>query len=357
MEKENIFEFNQDSSFLIDLRLKNYKSLLSSINNSKNVVPNKEEILTLEGYISDLKNRIKEDDLLNQAEIKSEFYNALNEFIPGIHKLNNKYKTINEIIKNYPKREKLTLRKMIKLYKKKTGYNIGKTSLYYILTKKLKYKYLRTKVKTNRLNDFSSKIRSFIFIKIIIRAIYLKMKIIFLDESNFQIENNHLKVWRNKTELPLFNTYKRGRKNIILSIADNEILLFDFNDGTNKSSDFLDYMKKLISKIGEKELQKYLIIMDNCSIHHTKELRDFYTNNKLKILKIVPYASDFNSVEFVFNLIKQKVYKRVFGSFSKLIPFVKNILDDEDTKKSLINIYIKTMNIYLDFLNNNKHII
>ena len=55
MEKENLFEFNQDSSFLIDLRLRNYNSLVSSIGDLKNVIPNVDEILTLEGYITELK--------------------------------------------------------------------------------------------------------------------------------------------------------------------------------------------------------------------------------------------------------------------------------------------------------------
>ena len=89
MEKDNLFEFNQDSSFLIDLRLRNYNSLVSFIGDLKNVIPNVDEILTQEGYITELKNRISQNDLLNHAEINSEFYNALKEFIPGIIKLKN----------------------------------------------------------------------------------------------------------------------------------------------------------------------------------------------------------------------------------------------------------------------------
>ena len=46
---------------------------MSFIGDLKNVIPNVDEILTLEGYIIELKNRISQNDLLNHAEISSEF--------------------------------------------------------------------------------------------------------------------------------------------------------------------------------------------------------------------------------------------------------------------------------------------
>ena len=126
------------------------------------------------------------------------------------------------------------------------------------------------------------------FIKIIIKAISLKMKIVYIDESNFHLENNHLKVWRNNKDIPFFNTYKRGRKNIILSIEETEVLHFEINNGINKSINFLIYMKKLIERIEIKDLPNYLLIIDNCCIHITKELKYFYNSNKMKVLTIVP---------------------------------------------------------------------
>ena len=72
--------------------------------------------------------------------------------------------------------------------------------LYYVLKNKLYYQFLKTMTKSNKLFSNSSKIKSFIFIKIIIQALSLKMKIIFVDESNFQLENSHLKVWRKRNE-------------------------------------------------------------------------------------------------------------------------------------------------------------
>ena len=58
--------------------------------------------------------------------------------------------------------------------------------------------------------------------------------------------------------------------------------------------------------------------MDNCTIHLTKKLREFYNSKKLKVLIIVQYLSQFNGTEFYFNFIKQKLHKKVFNSFNKI---------------------------------------
>ena len=76
----------------------------------------------------------------------------------------------------------------------------------------------------------------------------------------------------------------------------------------------------------------------------------------MKVLTIVPYKIDFNGVEFFFNYIKQKIYKKVFVSFNKLLPFINDILNDENTKEILNKIFIKTINIYKEFIHNNTDI-
>ena len=94
--------------------------------------------------------------------------------------------------------------------------------------------------------------------------------------------------------------------------------------------------------------------MDNCTIHLTKKLREFYNSKKLKVLTIVPYLSQFNGIEFYFNFIKQKLYKKVFNSFNKIIPFVKDIINDINTEEVLSKIFVKTIRIYKEFVCENK---
>ena len=196
----------------------------------------------------------------------------------------------------------------------------------------------------------------FFFIKVIINALKLKLGIIYIDESNFQLDNNHLKIWRKKNEIPCFNIGKRGRKNIILAISNEELLLYKINNGTNNSNTFLDFMKNLVNVLDEKGIKESLIIMDNCSIHMTKTLKEFYNNNKLKIMTIVSYKNEFNGVEFMFNYIKQNIYKKIFYSFQKLTDFIEKNLNDFSINDIICNILIKSLKIYREYIINNQYI-
>ena len=108
---------------------------------------------------------------------------------------------------------------------------------------KLNFKYLKTKPKTNELNSYSSKITYFLFIKTIIRALIFKLKIIFIDESNFQLENNHLRLCRKTNESTYFNAKTHGRRNIILAISEENIIFYTINKGTNNNETFLNFME------------------------------------------------------------------------------------------------------------------
>lgn len=194
MKTSSFFELNNDSYILIDLRAKNFDVLKEKLNNFDDIIPKDDEIGILDNYIIQLKNNLNLNNQLEELEILPEYLNAINDFIPGIQIKNEKYKIIDDIIKNTKKRESLTLKKICNKYKKIRGINISKSSVYNILKNKLNYKYLRTCPKTNKIKENTSIIRSFIFIKTVIKAISLKMKINYLDESNFQLENNHLRV-------------------------------------------------------------------------------------------------------------------------------------------------------------------
>lgn len=208
--------------------------------------------------------------------------------------------------------------------------------------------------KTDKLNSKSSKLRKSIFVKVIIHALKLGLKIIYIDEPNFQLENCHLKVWRKNKETPYFKIGPRGRRNIIAALSDKELLLYKINSGTNNSNTFFEFMCELLKIINNLGINNSLIIMDNCTIHLTNELRELYSDNKLKIMTIVPNASELNAIEFLFNYIKQKIYKRVFSSFYKLISFVKNILSEESINDVINNIFIKSLNIYKELALANK---
>lgn len=354
----NIFhlQFDNESSFIFDLREKQFKSFIGIIKNNNDLKPNNHEINKLKDKITEFSMDETFEDEKNIISILPTYKEALIEFKPGIYKYNEKIRLINDIVNTFKKKENITLKNVCKKYNKISGSKISKSYAFGILKNKLNLRYLKTVTKTNKLNSNSSKVRSFFFIKAIIRALELNLKIIFLDESNFQLENNHLKIWRKRNELPCFKIGKKGRQNIIVAISNEELLLYKINEGTNTSISFLEFMKNLLTIINEKNIADSLIIMDNCSIHMTKALKEFYKENKLKIMTIVPYSSEFNGVEFLFNHIKQKVYKKVFPSLIKLINFVEQILNDDSINEIIFKIFIKTLKIYEKYISNNINI-
>ena len=77
MELNPLFEFNKDSFFLIDLRIKNYESLKSSIKDLKSIIPNNEEIAILTNYINELEQKNNLNIIHNEITILPEYYNSL----------------------------------------------------------------------------------------------------------------------------------------------------------------------------------------------------------------------------------------------------------------------------------------
>ena len=105
-----------------------------------------------------------------------------------------------------------------------------------------------------------------------------------MDESNFQIINNKLKVRRRREESVSFKIGKPGKKNLILAISPNRPIYYELNNGTNKNDSFLNYFINLLKNIPKEEIKKYFFVMDNCTIHFTKKLIECYKNNNLKII-------------------------------------------------------------------------
>ena len=56
MEDSLIFDFDKDSTFLIDLRKKNYNSLVKNIGDFNELIPKESEILILDDFSNEIIN-------------------------------------------------------------------------------------------------------------------------------------------------------------------------------------------------------------------------------------------------------------------------------------------------------------
>jgi len=131
----------------------------------------------------------------------SNYFQNLFPYIKKITTCENKEtRIIKEIMINRKKNENISILKIKEILKEKYKINLSKSSIYRILKNKLKYRFRKTVVKNKELNEIKYIIISFISIKIIIRAMKLNLNFIYIDETNFCLENTHYKTWRTKDD-------------------------------------------------------------------------------------------------------------------------------------------------------------
>lgn len=343
--------FNNKSCFILDLREKKFKNLIEGIKDLNSFKPTQNEINFFSKYKQTLLEKISNSNDDDYFNIDPQYKKALLDFSLGIYCYNKDLFLLENIINNYKKRERLTIKKLKIKFNKQSSIKKSKTTIYNLVKNKLGYSFLKTCPKTKIIEKNSSIIRGFIFITTFIKCLINGLTPIFLDESNFQMTNNKLRVWRKKEESLLFDIGKPGKRNIILGVSPEKTIYFEINKGTNNSDSFLSFFKKIINNFQSEDLGKLFFIMDNCTIHLTKKLTDFYKEKNLKIMTIVPYNSELNSVELCFRYIKQKIANKIYKNLNKINLDVKTIIESEEFNACLPKLYLETINKYFNFIN------
>jgi len=101
-----------------------------------------------------------------------------------------------------------------------------------------------------------------------------------------------------------------------------------------KKKDFIDLMTEF-NKIHNNENDK-TIFLDNASIHHSKDFKQYTKDTKMNVLYNVPY--DKNPVEYVFSLLRKVLERSEFTTINKLTKIVNNFKNNLISNK-LNNIF------------------
>jgi len=114
---------------------------------------------------------------------------------------------------------------------------------------------------------------------------------------------------------------KKIRYKAIIFIQKTEkVLCHDYkvlNDCLRKDT-FVSFFKDLVCKLPS---HKNIIVMDNFSFHHSKEVKELAELSNKKILFSPPYSPQFNPIELLFSVMKKKYreFVRNESSFLKVI--------------------------------------
>jgi len=346
------FHFNKQSCFI-------YQPILSNIYYNK--LQNKNLMKPSNQEMTNFKNisiqfGIKREDVIMVLP----FFKELMENVVKIKQsLNKRDILIQTLINSSPKNHNISIEKITNEFNsiaEKEGLKkIGKSTMHSIFRKKLHLLFRKKTIKNKKLITKNFIKYSFFFIKIVARSMSLGLKFIYIDESGFSLSNNNFKSWFCQDEEIYYGSNLKSRINLILGVTDNKVIHYQINEENTSSTIFKSFMDELVGKIEQDEKKDYVFILDNFSGHLTAELFELYKDKKIKVLFGVPYASNFNMVENVFRLIKNKTYKRIYNSIDVLKNDIVSILNNNSTKLTLKKLFNETIREYIKFIEKNKH--
>jgi len=128
-------------------------------------------------------------------------------------------------------------------------------------------------------------------------------EIFFGDESTVRSDYHSGTTWAKRGKTPVVKTTgSRHKVNLISAISTRGAMKFMATEESVNSGVFIGFLKRLIANT-EKPV---FLILDNCSVHRSKEVREYEesTKGKLRIFFLPPYAPELNPDEHVWNYLK-----------------------------------------------------
>ncbi len=128
-------------------------------------------------------------------------------------------------------------------------------------------------------------------------------EIFFGDESTIRSNYHSGKTWTPCGKIPTAETTGTGPKvNLISAISSRGAMRFMATEQNVNTAVFIEFLKRLLIKAE----RPVFLIVDNCPIHQSKEVREFEvsTDGKLKLFFLPPYSPELNPDEHVWNYLK-----------------------------------------------------
>jgi transposase len=146
----------------------------------------------------------------------------------------------------------------------------------------------------------------------------LAANLVFLDESSINLAYTRL-YGRAKSNLRINEGIKDvrfERRSILSTIRlSGEQVPFVF-DGTLNEELFADYVRFQLAPTLKKE---DIVVLDNCSVHHAKLVRETLEECGVTTLFLPPYSPDYNPIELMWAYVKMMLKKLKARTFDKLI--------------------------------------
>jgi len=139
---------------------------------------------------------------------------------------------------------------------------------------------------------------------------YKSRQLVWVDETGCDHREHVRKYgYALRGETPIYHrSLHRGRRiSTIAAMAHDGIIATDFHTGSVDGDAFADFVRgSLIPQMQafDGEAERSIVVMDNCSVHHTEAVADLFREAGIVVIWLPPYSPDLNPIEFVFSYVK-----------------------------------------------------
>ncbi len=139
-------------------------------------------------------------------------------------------------------------------------------------------------------------------------------RFIWIDETSFNTRNLKYHSWVSPTDNVVLVPQVESSTTAICALEDSGVVYSLLKFGTNNDVDFLSFLIKLRAELKERHtdtyrdfLSKLVVVMDNCAIHLTDKIHNFFEKAGIVCITLPQYTPEFNPIEKYFRMVKNKV--------------------------------------------------
>lgn len=152
------------------------------------------------------------------------------------------------------------------------------------------------------------------------------MEILFIDESHFSNEPYVQRGWFLVGEKKKAATPKKKESKTIIGALNLKTKKFYWKQSDKGNSKaFIEFLYQLRQSFPDRVI---ILILDNSSIHNSKQVKEFLERNPwVKLKPLTPYSPEYNPIERFWLWLKQKVYgSKSFRTIQEVIAKVRKFI-------------------------------
>lgn len=137
---------------------------------------------------------------------------------------------------------------------------------------------------------------------------------IWIDETSFNTWNLKYHSWVGPKDKVVLVHQVESPTTAISALCDDGVVYSLLKFGTNNDVDFLSFLMKLRKELKLRHEDNYwevlkslVVVMDNCAIHLTEKIQNFFEKTGIVCITLPQYTPEFNPIEKYFRMVKSKM--------------------------------------------------